>query len=110
MLIPDKVVIFGRSYEIQDVPRVHAADGILGRTSFRDGKIYLDDDTDLSLGLSTLWSETAQIAQQEILGSMDRAQARWIALFVHNFLVNNPKVAACYCRGSETVSERDGQA
>lgn len=93
---PDTVVIFGRRYAIDRISPYQSSEGILGLAAYRDGMIYLDRDLDLALMLSTLWHEAAHIAQQELLGAADEAQARWIALFVHNVLVDNPRIAECY--------------
>lgn len=96
MQIPDELVIFGRPYEVRGLSSVHNMEGVLGLASYREGAIYLAADVDLPLTLSTMWHEAAHIAQQEILGTTDEAQARWIALFVHNFLVSNPQILECY--------------
>jgi hypothetical protein len=69
---------------------------VLGQAAYRDGVIYLDHGLDPSLTLSTLWHEAVHIAQQEILGTIDEAQARWIALFAHNFLMDNPQIMESY--------------
>ena len=107
MLLPDEVVIFGRTYEIRDITNIHSMEGVLGLAAYRDGVIYVDENTDLSLSLNTLWHEATHIAQQEILGSTDEAQARWIALFAHNFLVNNPEILECYAQGMEAAGGFD---
>jgi hypothetical protein len=99
MGIPSEVVIFGRTYEVTDVSPLQSSEGVLGQAAYRDGVIYLDESMDMSLTLSTLWHEAAHIAQQEVLGTMDEAQARWIALVVHNFLILNPQVLECYFEG-----------
>jgi hypothetical protein len=77
----------------------HNPEGVLGLASYREGVIYLDSAMDMSLTLNTLWHEAVHVAQQEILGITDEAQARWIALFVHTFLVNNPDILTCYQHG-----------
>lgn len=99
MEIPGKVNIFGRSYVVSDTSPHQFAEGILGSAAYRDGIIYLDENLDLSLTLSTLWHEAIHMAQQEILGTIDEAQARWVSLFVHDFLVHNPEVIECYRYG-----------
>jgi len=99
MEIPDQVVIFGRSYEVKDISPFQMSEGILGQAAYRDGVIYVDHGTDLALMLTTLWHEAAHIAQQELHGSIDEAQARWIALFVHNLLLDNPDILECYLTG-----------
>jgi hypothetical protein len=96
MSIPEEVVIFGRTYEIRDVTPIHCAEGVVGAASYRDGAIYLDQTVDAALGLTTLWHEAIHIAQQEILGEADEAQARWISLFVHTFLAQNPEIVESY--------------
>jgi hypothetical protein len=96
MQLPEEVVIFGRTYAIRDVTPIHCAEGIVGAASYRDGAIYLDQSVDTALSLTTLWHEAVHIAQQEILGEADEAQARWISLFVHTFLVQNPDIVEQY--------------
>lgn len=107
MEIPGEVVIFGRNYDVSDVSPFQCSEGILGQAAYRDGVIYIDENMDLALTLSTLWHEAAHIAQQEILGTIDEGQARWISLFVHNFLIQNPQVLECYLSGLETDSFDD---
>ncbi|MFC1834693.1 hypothetical protein ACFL2Q_08160 [Thermodesulfobacteriota bacterium] len=107
MQIPDKLTIFGRDYFISDVSHFQSAEGILGQAAFKDGVIYLDENLDMALSLSTLWHEAVHIAQQEILGTTDEAQARWVSLFVHNFLLNNPDVLLCYLREGCRCSDDD---
>lgn len=102
MQLPEEVVIFGRTYAIRDVTPIHCAEGIVGAASYRDGAIYLDQSVDTALGLTTLWHEAVHIAQQEISGEVDEAQARWMSLFVHTFLAQNPGILELYgCRGSD---------
>jgi len=98
MQIPSEIVILGRAYAVSDVSPVQCSEGVLGQAAYRDGVIYLDRSLDTSLTLSTLWHEAVHIAQQEILGTIDEAQARWVALFVHNFLMDNPSIMECYLR------------
>ena len=99
MQIPDELVVFGRAYEVRNTSPVHDLEGVLGSASYRNGTIYLDPSLDMALALNTVWHEVANIAQQEILGAADGAQARWIALFVHNFLLSNPEILDCYRYG-----------
>jgi len=96
MHTPSEIVIFGRAYDIRDLDQVHRSEGILGLAVFRDAAIYLDDGLDPHLSLSILWHEAVHIAQQELLGATDEDQARWISLFVHNFLMQNPEIVECY--------------
>jgi len=96
---PDELIIFGRTYRIEEISPIHAAEGVLGLAAFREGVIYLDASLDAPLALSTLWHEAIHIAQQELLGTMDEAQARWIALFVHCLLFQNPEILRCYLEG-----------
>lgn len=105
MNLPDTIVIFGRRYAVDRVSAYQSAEGILGLAAYRDGTIYLDLDLDPALMLSTLWHEAAHIAQQEILGAVDEAQARWIALFVHSLLVDNPGIVDCYAKEAERDTE-----
>ena len=96
MRIPDELIIFGRIYQVQNVSPVQTLEGVLGAASYRDGTIYLDDEVDMALALSVLWHEAVHVAQQELTGTIDEVQARWIALFVHTFLLNNPDILDCY--------------
>lgn len=96
MQLPEEVIIFGRTYAIRDVTPIHCSEGVVGAAAYRDAAIYLDQSVDAALGLATLWHEAVHIAQQEILGEMDEAQARWISLFVHTFLVQNPEIIEQY--------------
>lgn len=96
MHIPDELSIFGRTYDVRDVCPIQCSEGVLGLAAYREGVIYLDENMDMALSLITLWHEAAHIAQQEILGTIDESQARWIALFVHMFLVQNPEILECY--------------
>ena len=82
MGIPTEVVIFGRTYDVSDVSPFQCSEGILGQAAYRDGIIYIDENVDMALSLNTLWHEAVHIAQQEILGTVDEAQARWVALFM----------------------------
>ncbi len=102
MQIPDELVIFGRTYDVRNISPIHNLEGVLGLASYREGAIYLDPHLDMGLALSTVWHEVAHIAQQDILGTTDEAQARWIALFVHHFLASNPEILDCYRYGLET--------
>ncbi len=99
MGIATEVVIFGRTYDVSDVSPFQCSEGILGQAAYRDGIIYIDENVDMALSLNTLWHEAVHIAQQEILGTVDEAQARWVALFIHDFLVHNPKILECYYQG-----------
>jgi hypothetical protein len=99
MPIPTEVVLFGRVYAVRDVSPFHVSEGILGQAVYRDGVIYLDRKMDMALSLTTLWHEAVHMAQQEILGTVDEAQARWLSLFVHDFLVRNPALLECYREG-----------
>lgn len=103
MGIPDELIVFGRVYEILDLSPIHVSEGVMGLAAYREGAIHLDKSLDLPLRLSTLWHEAALIAQQEILGTVDEAQARWIALFVHNLLVGNPSLLEAYLYGLKLV-------
>jgi hypothetical protein len=96
MNMPTELVIFGRTYEIRNVSPLHASDGVLGMAAYRDAVIYVDTNLDPSLFLSTLWHEATHLAQQEILGTTNEDDARWIALFVHNLLIHNPSILECY--------------
>ncbi len=104
MELPDELFIFGRTYGIRNVSPVHVSEGVLGLASYRDGLIYLDKDMDTWLGLSTLWHEAVHVAQQELMGATDEAQARWMALFIHNFLIENPRLIRCYLAETQTTS------
>ena len=84
MQIPNELVIFGRAYDVRDVCPIQCSEGVLGLAAYREGVIYLDENMDMALSLITLWHEAVHIAQQEILGTIDESQARWIALFVHS--------------------------
>ena len=99
MQIPNELVIFGRTYDVRDVCPIQCSEGVLGLAAYREGVIYLDENMDMALSLITLWHEAVHIAQQEILGTIDESQARWIALFVHTFLVQNPQILECYRNG-----------
>ena len=107
MQIPAKLTIFGRHYDIRDVDPIHACEGILGMAAYRDGVIYLDRNMDPSLLLNTIWHEALHIAQQEILGTADEAQARWVSLFIHTFLLQNPGILECYLAASNPASFED---
>ncbi len=107
MQIPEELTIFGRTYNIHDINPIQAAEGILGMAAYRDGVIYLDSAMDSSLALSTLWHEAFHIAQQEILGTVDEAQARWVALFIHTLLLQNPGILDCYQAASNPASFHD---
>ena len=108
MAIPREIVIFGRTYQLSDVSPIHTSEGVLGLAAYREGVIYLDAGLDVALSLNTLWHEAVHIAQQDVLGIVDEAQARWVSLFVHNFLVQNPAIVRCYLDHSEprTFSDR----
>lgn len=110
MQIPSELVVFGRTYNVRNVSPVHNLEGVLGLASYREGVIYLDEEMDMALTLNTIWHEAAHVAQQEILGATDEAQARWIAVFVHTFLVNNPAILDCYRYGLEPSSFEDDEA
>jgi hypothetical protein len=99
MQTPDELIIFGRVYDILDLGPLHVSEGVMGLAAYRDGAIHLDKGLDLPLRLSTLWHEAVHIAQQEILGITDEAQARWVALFIHNLLLSNPSLLECYLYG-----------
>jgi hypothetical protein len=101
MQIPSELTVFGRTYDVRSVSPIHSLEGVLGLASYREGVIYLDPGMDIALTLNTIWHEAAHVAQQEILGTTDEDQARWIALFVHTFLVNNPAILDCYRYGLE---------
>jgi len=99
MQLPEEVVIFGRTYALLDVTPIHSSEGVVGAAAYRDGAIYLDQSVDAALILTTLWHEAVHIAQQEILGTVDEPQARWISLFIHTFLIQNPEVVERYAEG-----------
>jgi hypothetical protein len=99
MHIPNELLIFGRTYDVRDVGPIQYSEGVLGLAAYRDGLIYLDENLDMALSLITLWHEAVHIAQQEILGTIDESQARWISLFVHTFLMQNPQILECYRNG-----------
>lgn len=107
MEVPEKLTIFGRTYDIRDINPIQASEGILGMAAYRDAAIYLDHSMDSSLALSTLWHEAFHIAQQEILGTVDEAQARWVSLFIHTLLLENPGILECYQAASNSVSFHD---
>ena len=112
MGILDRVIVFGRAYDVKDTSAYQASEGILGMAAYRDGVIYLDESLDLALTLNTLWHEATHIAQQEILGIIDEAEARWVALFVHEFLIHNPHILDLYRYGlglSTLEEEEDGE-
>jgi hypothetical protein len=110
MQIPAELTIFGRTYDVRDVDAIHACEGILGMAAYRDGVIYLDRNMDPSLTLSTLWHEALHIAQQEIFGTADEAQARWASLFIHTFLLHNPGILECYLAAANPASFDDEEA
>jgi len=99
MELPKEIMIFGRTYDIQDLCPIHVSEGLLGLAAYRDGVIYLDGSMDMALSLSTLWHEAIHVAQQDIFGNIDESQARWMSLFVHDFLVHNPEVLEFYMQG-----------
>ncbi len=107
MELPDELFIFGRTYGIRNVSPLHVSEGVLGLASYRDGLIYLDKDMDTWLGLSTLWHEAVHVAQQELMGATDEAQTRWMALFIHNFLIENPRLVQCYLAETQPTSFDD---
>jgi hypothetical protein len=107
MQIPGELAIFGRTYDVRNVDSIHACDGILGMAAYRDGVIYLDLSMAPSLVLSTLWHEAFHIAQQDILGTVDEVEARWVSLFIHTFLLQNPAILKCYHAASNPVSFND---
>ena len=107
MQIPAELTIFGRRYDVRDVDPIHACEGILGMAAYRDGVIYLDRNMDPSLLLNTIWHEALHIAQQEILGTADEAQARWVSLFIHTFLLQNPSILECYLAAANPASFHD---
>lgn len=104
MQIPEKLTIFSRTYDVHDVDPIHAYDGLLGLAAYRDGVIYLDRNMDPPLALNTLWHEAFHIAEQEILGTVDEAQARWVSLFIHTFLLENPAILQSYLDASSPAS------
>ncbi len=110
MNIPNEVVIFGRGYRILDVPPINVSEGVLGLACYREGAIYLDKDVDPDLVLNTIWHEALHIAQQDVMGTTDEAQARWLALFVHNFLIHNPRILECYLSCIGLTEEEAGNA
>ncbi|MEW6114900.1 MAG: hypothetical protein AB1664_22395 [Thermodesulfobacteriota bacterium] len=103
MPISSHMVIFDRTYEIKDISPLQSSEGILGQSAYRDAVIYLDKSVDLSLSLRTLWHEAVHVAQQDLSTAVDEAEARWIALFVHNLLAANPWLAGCYLDELDTV-------
>lgn len=110
MKIPNELVIFGRTYRILDVSPIHVSEGVLGLACYREGAIYLDKDVDPDLGLNTIWHEALHIAQQDVLGTSDEAQARWLSLFVHNFLIHNPQILECYLSCIPLTEDEAGNA
>jgi hypothetical protein len=104
MEIPEKLVIFGRMYDVRDVSPSQLSEGVIGQTAYRDGVIYLDESTDLALKLNAMWNEAISVAQQDLHGFVDESQARWIGLFIHNFLIQNPEILECYLGGIEQSS------
>ena len=109
MEIPERLVIFGRVYDVQNVSPSQLSQGIIGQTAYRDGVIYLDESTDLALKLNAMWNEAISVAQQDLHGFVDESQARWIGLFVHNFLIQNPEILECYLGGIEHSSLFDDE-
>jgi len=107
MQLPKEIMIFGRTYDIQDLCPIHISEGLLGLAAYRDGVIYLDQSVDMALTLSTLWHEAIHLAQQDIFGNIDEAQARWMSLFIHNFLVHNPEILEYYMHGLRLGSFQD---
>jgi hypothetical protein len=96
MDIPEKLVIFGRAYDVLEIPPSQLADGVIARASYREGVIYLDESVDPALKLNAIWNGVIQAAQQDLHGRLDEAQAKWTALFVHQFLALNPEIAELY--------------
>jgi hypothetical protein len=96
MNIPGELVIFGRTYTIKPMEHIHSSEGTLGIAAYRDGNIHIDLEVDPTLILKVLWHEAFHIAQQEITQECDEAQARWVSLFIHNFLIDNPMILECY--------------
>jgi hypothetical protein len=104
MQIPDELIIFGRTYDVRNISAVRNLEGALGVSSYRERVIFLDPRVDMALALNTVWQEAVHIAQQQIAGTTNEAQARWIALFVHSFLASNPDILDCYRYGLEVSS------
>jgi hypothetical protein len=96
MNIPGELIIFGRTYAITPMEHIHSVEGTLGLACYRDGAIHLDLEVDPLLLLKVLWHEAFHIAQQDINENCDEAQARWVSLFIHSFLMDNPMVLECY--------------
>ena len=96
MNIPQELLIFGRLYQLQQMERVHSSEGTLGISAYKDGVIHIDLEVDIALLLKVLWHEAVHVAQQDVNQECDEAQARWIALFIHTFLMDNPGIAECY--------------
>lgn len=96
MDIPAELEILGRSYKIVEMGALDAQEGTLGAAVYRAGEIHLDMDMDPSLMLKVLWHEIIHVAQQELHQTCDEPEARWISLFVHNFILQNPAILECY--------------
>jgi hypothetical protein len=96
--LPDSVNIFGRCFTVRDLPPTAAAEGVIGMAAYHEGNIYIDQTVDLSLALTTLWHEAIHIAQNDLHGQIDEQEARWMSLFVHNLLVNNPEILQSYLK------------
>jgi hypothetical protein len=99
--LPDIITIFGRAFTLKDMPSVSAAEGVIGMAAYHEGAIYLDRTADAALALTTLWHEAIHVVQNDLHGEVDEQQARWMSLFVHNLLVDNPEIVECYRELSE---------
>lgn len=94
--VPDSITIFGREYTIKDLPALSVAEGVIGLAAYHAAVIYIDFSTDPALALTTLWHEAVHVAQNDLHGQVDEREARWISLFVHNMLINNPEILERY--------------
>ncbi len=107
MNIPEVLEIFGRIYTVAEMGSLDRDEGTLGMAAYKSATIYLDTSVDALLLLKVIWHEAIHMAQQEINENCDEAQARWISLFIHNFLMENPGILECYL---EVIAQHYEQA
>ena len=103
MEIPERLMIFGREYDVVEVRPSQLAGDAIAQASYRDGVIYVDESVDPVLKLGELWKGVLRAARQDLYGSSDDAQTQWIAVFVHQFLAHNPEIAESYLLGLNDV-------
>jgi hypothetical protein len=94
--LPECLEIFGRRFRIEPMPAVNVNDGVIGMAAYSEGAIYIDEEIDLALALSTLWHEAIHIAQIDFHGKPDEKEARWVSLFAHALLMHNPAILEAY--------------